>query len=87
MAEGITRTTKWAAGIERAGEIDWRAACNSLGDLIDPQLAFERLSQDAARLLALPDLLSASGLPATVMDHPAIALRHLEKRMKEWQLI
>lgn len=86
-AEGITRTTKWAPGIERAGEIDWRAACNSLGDLIDPQLAFERLSQDAARLLALPDLLSASGLPATVMDHPAIALRHLEKRMKEWQLI
>lgn len=86
-AEGVTRTTKWAAGIERAGEIDWRAACASLADLIEPQLAFEQLRQDAIRLLALPDLLSASGLPEAVMNHPAIALRQLEQRMKAWELI
>lgn len=86
-AEGITRTTKWAADIERAGDIDWWAACTSLADLIDPQLAFDRLRQDAARLLALPDLLSAAGLPDAVMNHPAVHLRLLEQRMKEWKLL
>lgn len=86
-AEGVTRTTKWAAGIERAGDIDWLAACESLAEFIEPQLAFEQLRQDAARLLALPDLLSEMGLPEVVMNHPAIALRQLEKRMKEWKLL
>ncbi|CAI3810959.1 hypothetical protein GLGCALEP_06481 [Pseudomonas sp. MM221] len=86
-AEGITRTTKWAPGIERAGDIDWWAACNSLTDLITPELAFDRLKQDAARLLALPDLLSAAGLPEAVMNHPAVHLRLLEQRMKEWKLL
>ena len=86
-AEGITRTTKWPLMVERAGEIDWRAACESLAPLIDPQHAFERLRSDAQALMGLPDLLSESGLPASVMNHPAIALKNLEQRMKEWALI
>lgn len=85
--EGITRTTKWAPDIERAGEIDWQAACASLTDLVDPAQAFERLRQDATQLLALPDLLSAAGLPIQVMNHPAIALGRLEQRMKTWGLL
>lgn len=86
-AEGVTRTTKWATNIERAGDIDWQAACDSLADLITPQAAFERLREDASRLIALPDLLSAYGLPDAVMNHPAIALGQLEKRLKAWQLL
>lgn len=86
-AEGITRTTKWSTAVERAGEVDWRSACDSLADLIEPQMAFEQLREDALRLLALPDLLSASGLPHVVMNHPAIALRHLEQKMKAWGLL
>ena len=42
---------------------------------------------DAQALMALPDLLSESGLPASVMNHPAIALKNLEQRMKEWTLL
>ena len=86
-AEGITRTTKWPTAVERAGEIDWHAACQSLALLVDPEHAFERLRSDAQALMALPDLLSESGLPASVMNHPAIALKNLEQRMKEWTLI
>ncbi|MBA6098052.1 HipA domain-containing protein [Pseudomonas juntendi] len=84
--EGITRTTKWPASIERAGDIDWQAACAALAEFVDPGEAFERLRLDARHLLALPDILSALGLPDAVMNHPAIALGRLERRMVEWGL-
>lgn len=86
-AEGITRTTKWASPVEHMGEVDWRAACQLLEPLVDPQQAFERLRQDARGLLALPDLLAESGLPKAVIDHPHIALKNLEQRMKDWELL
>lgn len=86
-AEGITRTTKWASPVERGGEVDWRAACELLNALVEPDEAFERLRQDARALLALPDLLVDSGLPDAVLDHPAIALKNLEQRMNGWGLL
>ncbi|MFD2645900.1 type II toxin-antitoxin system HipA family toxin [Pseudomonas japonica] len=86
-AEGITRTTKWASPVERGGEVDWLAACRLLEPLVDPQQVFERLRHDARALMALPDLLVDSGLPETVMSHPAIALKNLEQRMKGWGLL
>ena len=82
--EGITRTTKWPASIERAGEIDWEAACVALAEFVDPGEAYLRLRQDARHLLALPDILSSLGLPDAVMNHPAIALGKLERRLAEW---
>ncbi|MCE5988090.1 type II toxin-antitoxin system HipA family toxin [Pseudomonas sp. NY15349] len=84
--EGVTRTTKWPALIERAGEIDWHAACVALAEFIDPDEAYQRLRQEARHLLALPDILSGLGLPEAVMNHPAIALGKLERRMAEWGL-
>jgi len=84
--EGITRTTKWPASIERAGEIDWEAACVALAEFVDPGEAYQRLRQDAGHLLALPDILSSLGLPDAVMNHPAIALGKLERRLAEWGL-
>lgn len=86
-AEGITRTTKWASPVERGGEVDWLAACRLLEPIVDPQQAFERLRHDARGLMALPDLLVDSGLPEAVMNHPAIALKNLEQRMKGWGLL
>ncbi|MGH8382096.1 type II toxin-antitoxin system HipA family toxin [Pseudomonas sp.] len=85
-AEGITRTIKWLKAGEHGGEFNWRAVCDGLKGLIDPQQAFERLCQDARALLALPDFLADSGLPDSVMNHPAIALKNLEQRMKGWGL-
>ena len=84
--EDITRTTKWGADVERAGQINWRAACESLSAIIAPDLAFERLRHDALQLLALPDVLSASGLPDLTMNHPQIALKNLQQRLQEWGL-
>lgn len=85
-AEGITRTTKWSKSIERAGIVNWRAACDSLADILDPQQAFERLCHDAQQLRALPDMLRDSGLPDTTFNHPAIALGKLDERLTTWGL-
>lgn len=85
-AEGITRTTKWSKTIERAGVVNWRAACEALVDLLDPQQAFERLRQDAQQLRALPDILRDSGLPEATFNHPAIALSKLDQRLTAWGL-
>ncbi len=85
-AEGITRTTKWSKSIERAGVVNWRAACDALADILDPQQAFERLRQDARQLRALPDILRDSGLPDATFNHPAIALGKLDQRLTTWGL-
>lgn len=85
--EGITRTTKWPVPIERAGEINWPGACAALAPLIDPEQAFLRLREDARQLLALPDVLAGLGLPDAVMNHPAIALARLDRRMAQWRLL
>lgn len=84
--EGITRSTKWPRTIERAGQVDWRAACDALADILNPHDAFERLRQDAWQLRALPDLLRDSGLPQATFNHPAIALNSLDQRLLAWGL-
>ena len=85
-AEGVTRTTKWARPIELAGEIDWRAACETLADIVVPQQAFERLRHDADSLRGLPGILRDSGLPEVTFKHPAIALSNLDQRLSDWGL-
>ncbi|MET4712968.1 serine/threonine-protein kinase HipA [Pseudomonas sp. PvP125] len=84
--EGVTRTTKWPKPLEVAGDINWRGVCDALGDILDPELAFERLRQDAEQLRALPDMLAAGGLPAVTLNHPSIPLGKLDLRLKQWGL-
>lgn len=84
--EGVTRTTKWPKDLEVAGEVKWREVCHALAQIGDPEVLYERLRSDADRLLALPDILTASGLPEATMNHPGIALRNLEQRLKKWGL-
>ncbi|MGF0240176.1 type II toxin-antitoxin system HipA family toxin [Gordonia sp. IEGM753] len=84
--EGVTRTTKWPRALEVAGEVQWREVCSSLRGVSDPDALYEGLREDADHLMALPDILSASGLPDATMNHPAIALRNLAQRLKNWGL-
>lgn len=64
----------------------WHAVCDALGDILNPQDAFERLCQDTQPLRALPDLLRDSGLPERAFNHPAIALGNLNQRLTAWGL-
>lgn len=84
--EGVTRTTKWPKNLEVAGEVKWREVCDALAPIGDPQALYEGLREDADRLLALPDILVADGLPEATMNHPGIALRNLEQRLNNWGL-
>jgi serine/threonine-protein kinase HipA len=84
--EGVTRSTKWPEHLEVAGEVKWREVCNALAMIGDPEALYEGLRKDADHLLALPDILVASGLPDVTLNHPAIALRNLEQRLKNWGL-
>jgi hypothetical protein len=74
------------AHMGRAGQVDWRAACDALADILNPHDAFERLRQDARQLRALPDLLRDSGLPQATFNHPAIVLNSLDQRLLAWGL-
>lgn len=85
--EGVTRTTKWPKHIEVAGVVNWRAACVDVEEWVNPDELFQRLRTAAGAFLALPDLLSAEGLPAVTMNHPRIALRNLQQRLDQWGLI
>jgi serine/threonine-protein kinase HipA len=85
--EGVTRTTKWPAPVEIAGDVDWRAACATLQPWGDPQRLYDELRDDAATLRALPDLLRDLKLPEAVFDHPRIALGKLDARLRRWELL
>ena len=85
--EGVTRTTKWPDEIERAGQVDWRAACNALAPWAEPEELFEGLKADAQVLRALPDLLSEIGLPEATFNHPGIALNRLDGTLKNRGLL
>lgn len=82
-AEGITRSTKWPDGIEVAGEVDWRAACQALAVWQDADLLFETLRDAARQLLALPDILNDLQLPQTTFNHPRIPLRRLPQWLQQ----
>ncbi len=94
--EGITRSTKWPKNLERAGDVDWRGVCRAISNIDNPkdplaglsdlQDSFERLREDANHFMALPDILAAGGLPEVTMNHPRIALKNLEQRLKDWGL-
>lgn len=85
-AEGVTRTTKWPKHIELAGEVNWRVACDEVSEWVDADDLFQRLRHAAQEFLALPDLLSAEGLPDATMNHPRIALKNLRQRLVQWGL-
>ncbi len=72
---------------ESGGRVNWRAACDALAAMLDPNQIFERLRQDAQQLRALPDLLRDSGLPDATFTHPAIALGRLDQRLTSWGLL
>jgi serine/threonine-protein kinase HipA len=85
--EGVTRTTQWGPPLEVGGEYDWRAIADSLSDLVDPERLMEALQRLAADLEGLDERLAARGVPARILEMPAVGLRTLDTRLKRWGLL
>lgn len=84
---GVVRTTRWPDGIEQLNQVAWRRACQQLGRWVDGDELFEGLREDAAALLALPDLLSSLHLPDETWNAPLIPLKRLPAALQKWGLI
>ncbi|OEC34540.1 serine/threonine-protein kinase HipA [Pseudomonas cuatrocienegasensis] len=85
--EGIVRTSKWPAAIERLNTVDWQAACARLAHRAEPEWLLARLHEDAQLLRALPDLLTDLGLPQETWKAPAIVLNRLDETLRRWGLM
>ena len=85
--EGIVRTTQWGSPQEEGYRFDWPAIARSLSDLLPPEHLMAELKALAARLEGLRDRLAARGLPASILDMPAMGLGNVDERLKTWQLL
>ena len=85
--EGVTRTTQWGPPLEIGGDYNWPAIADSLSDLVAPKRAMVELSKLAAGLKGLDERLAARGVPARILNMPAVGLRTLDTRLKRWGLL
>lgn len=85
--EGVTRTTQWGPPLEVGGEYNWAAIADSLADLVAPERTMDELRTLAAGLEGLDERLAARGVPARILDMPAVGLRTLDARLKRWGLL
>lgn len=85
--EGVLRTTTWGSPLEEGGEFDWQRICRSLDDMADPESLMTCLQRTAAGLVGLRERLSVRGVPARILDMPAVGLDSLEARLTRWGLV
>lgn len=85
--EGVTRTTQWGPPLEVGGEFDWSGIAASLADLVEPERLMGELRRLAVDLEGLHERLAARGVPARILDLPAVGLRTLDARLKRWGLL
>jgi serine/threonine-protein kinase HipA len=85
--EGVTRTTQWGPPLEIGGNYNWAAIADSLSDLVAPERAMDELRKLAAGLEGLDERLAARGVPARILNMPAVGLRTLDTRLKRWGLL
>lgn len=85
--EGVTRTTRWGSPFEEGGEFDWPAIANALSDLVAPDELMEKLKAQAGRLMGLRERLQQRGVPARILDMPAVGLTTLDNKLSRWGLI
>lgn len=85
--EGVTRTTQWGAPLEIGGEYDWPAIAESLVDVVSPEHVMEELRTLAARLEGVDERLAGRGVPARILDMPAVGLRTINTRLNRWGLL
>ena len=89
--EGIARSMIWQNDYEKTlelgGNYDFIAICNSLADIIEPNVLLNELKHIAEQLNDLPVRLQQRGVSEKILNHPAIGFTYLPKRLKNWGLL
>lgn len=85
--EQIIRTTTWSNQLERGGQIDWLKLCESLAVYGDTERFKYELIAFAKKLEGLEDVLDGFGVPASIIDFPALALANTKDKFKRWGLV
>ena len=88
--EGIARSMIWqnANGqLELGGDYDFAMICDSLADIIEPNVVLNKLKHVAEQLTDLPVRLQQRGVSEKILKHPAIGFTYLPKRLKNWGLL
>ncbi len=88
--EGIAQSMIWqnANGqLELGGDYDFAMICDSLADIIEPNVVLNKLKHVAEQLTDLPVRLQQRGVSEKILNHPAIGFTYLPKRLKNWGLL
>ncbi|WP_368541844.1 type II toxin-antitoxin system HipA family toxin [Enterobacter soli] len=85
--EGIPRTIKWPLSCESGGEYNFHAIAQSLSEWVPPAVLLDALHDTATRLVDLPERLAARGVPAQIMDMPAIGFKYVPDKLTRWGLV
>lgn len=86
--EGIPRSMRWGRPeLEIGGDFNFRAICNSLSDLLEPEQLLSELQILATRLQSLPDDLRELGVPEQILGHPSIGFRFITEKLERWGLL
>lgn len=85
--EGVVRTLKWGEGYELGGEFHWHKIAQALSDHADADWLIMQLEELSGRLVGLRARLCERGMPASLIDRPAIGLDRVEQRLSQWGLI
>lgn len=85
--EGVVRTLKWGEGYELGGEFHWHKIAQALSDHADADWLIMQLEELSGRLVGLRARLCERGMPASLIDRPAIGLDRVEQRLSQWGLL
>lgn len=89
--EGIARNMIWQNDdektLELGGNYDFIAICDSLADIIEPNVLLNELKHIAEQLTDLPVRLQQRGMSEKILNHPAIGFTYLPKCLQDWGLI
>ena len=89
--EGIARNMIWQNDdektLELGGNYDFIAICDSLADIIEPNVLLNELKHIPEQLTDLPVRLQQRGVSEKILNHLAIGFTYLPKRLKNWGLL
>ncbi|WP_253383604.1 type II toxin-antitoxin system HipA family toxin [unidentified bacterial endosymbiont] len=85
--EGIPRTTKWSVDCESGGDYNFINIAQALAEWVPPARLLDALRKTAAGLVDVPERLSARGVPAQILEMPAIGFKYVPDKLARWGLL